>query len=181
MLKPTVDLLYQPSKANILFNKLIKYIRVGYMLHIACLLNLILFFIGIENAFNEVIFSYGIRFYAWLYVSSFGITVFIISMIDAYGRYQNYKQIKDLFFNYGFDTRLIQPFMFSRCQRNAVIEAAISLGYKDKTLEYFSTLGYKWYHIFPDAFVKNPLVIFKILFWKKILVTKYYKLQNFYW
>jgi len=180
MLKSTV-FYNQPSRVTIFYNKLLLYLRVGWMLHVACISGLIFFYDALQNTLHLAKEVIGLQFFLWTYLCSFWFVVIVVSIVDGYGRYQNYKQVKDLFYKYGFDKRLIRPFITSRCQRNAVLEAARSTNHKYKTITYFKSLGYKWYHIFPDAFVKNPLVLFTSIFWKRILVTKYYELQYFYW
>jgi len=119
--------------------------------------------------------------YVWSIVAVCFFTVPIFSEFDAYGRYQNYKQIKDVIFEMGYDPRLIKPFMYSKCQRDAVIVAAQDLDHDKEVKAFFYAKGYRRYHILPDAFNRNPLVLFNILFWKRILFTEYYPSRNFYW
>ena len=180
MLKSTV-VYNRPSRVAIFYNKLILYLRVGWMLHIASISGLILFYYSVIKTLHILGTAINLQLALWIYLCCFWFVVVVVSLIDGYGRFQNYKQVKDLLYQYGFDKRFLRPFISSRCQRNAVLEAARSTNHKQETIRYFKTLGYKWYHIFPDAFVKNPLVLFTTIFWKRILVTKYYKMQYFYW
>lgn len=108
-------------------------------------------------------------------------TVPFFSEFDAYGRYQNYKQIKDALFEMGYDDRLIKPLMRSKCQRDAVIVAAEDLNCLAEVESFFYKNGYRRYNILPDAFIKHPFVLFSWLFWKRSLFTKRYQLKNFYW
>ena len=68
-----------------------------------------------------------------------------------------------------------------KVNRDSVLVAAEDLNYINKAEDFFYESGYRWYHILPDRFVKNPFVIFRKEFWYKILFTKKYQLQNFYW
>jgi hypothetical protein len=108
-------------------------------------------------------------------------TMPIFAELDALGRYQNYKQIKDVLFKMKYDDRLLKPFIHSKCQRDAVLVAAKDLKVENKVKKFFFEKGYRFYHILPDAFMANPLVLFKKQFWIKILFTKHYELENFYW
>ena len=116
-----------------------------------------------------------------LFLAVWSFTIPFFAIFDARGRYQNYKQVKDTLFNMGYDQRLLRPFMHSKCQRDAVVVAANDLGYSSEVKAYFYKAGYRWYHVLPDAFMANPLVLFSSVFWKRILFTKKYELQNFYW
>ena len=172
---------YHPSIVVIRLNQAKRYLKVGAFLHLMALAGFMIFVIGLQNSifyFDHQMDNYA---YKWLFISMYGFTIPFFSEYDALGRYQNYKQIKDTLFNRGYDPRLIKPFMFSKCQRDAVIVAATDLNYKQEVKDFYYNMGYRWYHILPDAFVKNPLVLFKRLFWTRILFTKNYQLKNFYW
>lgn len=119
--------------------------------------------------------------YVWSIIALCFFTVPIFAEFDAYGRYQNYKQIKDAIFEMGYDSRLIRPFMYSKCQRDAVLVAAQDLNHHKEVKAFFYAQGYRKYHILPDAFNRNPLVLFSLLFWKRILITAPYTSRNFYW
>jgi hypothetical protein len=56
----------------------------------------------------------------------------IFPQCDARSRYQNYKQVKDHLYFYGFQARIIKPFSFWGCQRDAVIVAAEGIRIKKK-------------------------------------------------
>ncbi len=172
---------YKPSLLSIKFNRFVRFVRVGAFLHIMGLIGLIVFIIGLQKVFfyfdHEI---YGSA-YLWLFFSIWGLTIPFFSGFDALGRYQNYKQIKDSLYKRGFDPRLIKPFANSKCQRDAVLIAAEDLEIADQVKKVYHNMGYRWYHILPDAFIKNPLVLFYRIFWQRILFTKHYQLQNFYW
>ena len=172
----------KPSVYSIKMNKLIQFLKVGYFLHIMTLIGFFLIYLGFLKLVEwlENPESY---YYLVLYILIFieGLTLPFFSEMDALGRYQNYKQIKDKLYSLGYDERLLNPLMHSKCQRDAVIMAAEDLNCKIEVKRYFYKSGYRWYHIFPDSFMNNPLVLFKKVFWTRILFTKHYKLQNFYW
>jgi len=171
----------KPSSVKVFSERLIRYLKVGSFLHAMALCGLILttlcFKISVEFLSEGSFFVGGL----WFLICIAIFTMPFFAQFDAYGRYQNYKQIKDSFYVMGFDQRLIKPFMYSKCQRDAVLIAAEDLNCQDEVRDYFYQKGYRWYHILPDAFMKNPLVLFYGLFWKRILFTKHYQLQNFYW
>ena len=171
----------QPSVFTIKKNQFIRYVRVGIFLHLIAALGIWLF---IESAQELLVYriseiDYG--FYIMLWLASLGLVLPFFSEMDAYGRYQNYKIIKDKLYELGFDLRLVRPFMYSNCQRFAILIAAIDLKCSDEVKRYFLENGYSWYNVMPDRWLKDPLGLFKKDFWEKILFTKYYKLQNFYW
>ena len=170
----------QPSRFTIKLNLYLRYIKVGQFLHAMTLLALIIFVISLKNLkFTLVDFNF--NQVLWLGLLLFGSSVAVISQMDAYGRFQNYKQIKDKFYQYGFNTKLIRPFMFSKCQRDAILVAAKDFNRATDVKLFFKSRGYKWYHILPDVCLKHPLIVFKKDFWSKILFTRYYKFQNYYW
>jgi len=171
----------QPSAFIIKTNKLIRFIKVGGILHAMAFTGLFMFLIGIQNSIYYLDLNESTRGYFWLFICCYGFTLPFFSEFDAYGRYQNYKQIKDTLYKYGYDPRLIKPFMNSRCQRDAVIFAASDLELKNEVKDLFYKNGYRWYHVLPEVFLKNPLVLFEKVFWERILFTKFYPLQNFYW
>ena len=180
MLK-SLSVLSKPSKRAILINQIIRYIKIGSFLHFIGLVGFALFFAGFEMSrfyFTQQQFLWG---YIWSILTIWFFTVPVFAEFDAYGRYQNYKQIKDALFEMGYDTRLIKPFMYSKCQRDAVNVAARDLDHHNEVKAFFYAKGYRKYHILPDAFNKNPLVLLSRLFWKRILFTEYYPSRNFYW
>ncbi len=172
----------KPSPFIININKIIRFINVGRFLHITALIGIILFSLGISSVNN--LFFRGdevIPVLFWIFLTLFGISLFIFAELDAMGRYQNYKQVKEKIYKYGYKERLIKLYMYSNCQRDAVFFAAKDLNYHKQVKNFFFIKGYRWYHILPDAFINNPLILFKKTFWYNILFTDYYRLHNFYW
>ena len=171
----------KPTYIKVAYERVLRYLKVGAFLHLMSILSLIILFTSAHIAiefFQEDLF---IKSFFWGALALWAMTIPFFSQFDAYGRYQNYKQIKDALFEMNFDTRLIKPFMYSKCQRDAVLIAGDDLGFGREIRDFYRDQGYRWYHILPDAFVKNPLVLFHGLFWKRILFTKRYELKNFFW
>jgi len=75
---------------------------------------------------------------------------------------------------YGFQARIVKPFVKSRCQRDATKAAAAELGYLKNCQLLFKEHGYKWYHLFPDTVFNNPTMLFTKNFWKTTLFTETY-------
>ena len=171
----------KPLRGTILYNQFVHYVKIGAFLHLMSLLGLALFL----TSFKVSLFYFGHQQtgpgYFWALVSLCFFTVPFFAQFDAYGRYQNYKQVKDVLFEMGYDRRLIKPFMHSKCQRDAVIVAAQDLNHQKEVKDFFYAMGYRRIHILPDAFNRNPLVLLSKHFWKRILFTEYYQLRNFYW
>lgn len=171
----------KPTSKRVAYERILRYLKVGAFLHAMSVISMVIFIISARIAFEFFREELFIESFLWGAVALWALTIPFFSQFDAYGRYQNYKQIKDAVFEMGYDARLIKPFMRSKCQRDAVVMAGNDLGHEIEIRDYFYSQGYRWYHILPDAFVKNPLVLFHSLFWKRILFTKHYELKNFYW
>ncbi len=169
----------KPNSWQIYYFKVIRFLLVGQLLHLFAAFGFSVFWIFFEKI--SEMSSSQIVFWVYLAIGIEGFLIIVFSQFDAYGRYQNYKQIKDALYRNGFDPRLVKPFCRSKCQREAVLTAARDLNHLTEAKEYIYAEGYRFYHILPDDFIEKPLVLFHSLFWKRILFTKYYKLQNFYW
>ena len=94
--------------------------------------------------------------------------------MDGWSRYQNYKRAKDQFFEYGFQPRIANMYMGSKCQRMAAETAAEELGIKDEVVEYYKKIGVKWYHYVPYFMIKDPLFFFRKYFWQRTFLEKNY-------
>jgi len=108
-----------------------------------------------------------------------GGTVSIIALLDARSRLQEYKRAKDLFFENGFKSRIADLFIHSKCQRQAVGEAARELGLATELCRYYREKGYCWYHILPDFTFKRPDLFFTRRYWQKTLFVPYYQSRHF--
>jgi hypothetical protein len=111
----------------------------------------------------------------------FLLSVTVTSQLDAYSRFQNYKMMKDLLFQHGYRELFLKPFSRSRCQRDAVSEAASQLGLEADINLYFKRLGYKWYHIIPSVLIENPLILLTRNYWQTTFFVSYYRSKYFCW
>ncbi|OIQ36571.1 MAG: hypothetical protein BM563_10570 [Bacteroidetes bacterium MedPE-SWsnd-G1] len=171
----------KPSKLTIGINRFIRFVFVSSALQIIVGLSVWLFVVGVRELLQYQGLAWDLYFYKWAFLTWIGMAIPLFAEMDAFGRYQNYKMVKDKLHLMGFDPRLVRPFMYSNCQRIAILVAANDLGCEDEVKKYFYQQGYRWYHIFPDTWIKKPLILFTKLFWEKILFTKYYQLKYFYW
>ena len=155
--------------------------KVGAFLHAMALISVLIMVVSARISMEYFIDGVYFKSILWAALATWAFTVPFFSELDALGRYQNYKQIKDSLHEMGYDQRLVKPFIHSKCQRDAVLIAADDLGCHKEVKRFFKDQGYRWYHILPDAFVRNPFVLFHPVFWNRILFTKKYQLKNFYW
>jgi len=102
----------------------------------------------------------------------------IYPQCDARSRYQNYKQVKDHLYLYGFQSRIVKPFSYSRCQRDAVIAAAEELGLEKQCKDYFKSQGYYWYHILPDFLFRHPTYLLHKAFWLNTFLLNTIRLKS---
>jgi len=84
-------------------------------------------------------------------------------------------------YEYGFDVRLFRPFMYSRCQRDAIAVAAREMNYTTEWEKLNHELGFKWYHLLPHLVIKQPEILITIDYWNKTLFVKSYKSKYFLW
>jgi len=161
----------------IFYRQCVTYLKTGYILHFFSLLVLTLFLLCLD--ISET--STGIKQLGFGLLSMFLFSVTITSQLDAYSRFQNYKMVKDLLYIHGFRELFLKPFSRSRCQRDAVSEAAVQLGLSSDINLYFSRLGYKWYHIFPSLLIEKPLLILTRNYWYTTFFVSYYKSKYFCW
>ncbi|XPV75707.1 MAG: hypothetical protein ACNI27_13840 [Desulfovibrio sp.] len=96
----------------------------------------------------------------------------VLCQADALSRFREYKRILLIFRRYGFQPRTLRLVSGSRCQRDAAMQAARETGYAASAKGYFYSLGYRWYHIIPDAIVSNPLAFFSPSFLKSTFLPR---------
>ncbi len=175
---------YQPTAYTQLYvvkMRTIRYLQTGILLHFMTILGVFLFvFCGMKaiHFFTHHKIVLGLLF---SYFSLYGFTLPFFSQLDARSRYQNYKLLKDKLYTHGYDERLIRPFVFSRCQRDAIIVAAKAFGEEEKMQGYFKQLGFKWYHILPTMVVSKPSLLFTKTYWSKTLFVPTYHSKHFLW
>jgi hypothetical protein len=153
----------------------ISYAKVSWLL-----LGALLLFIA-ESVWYGYELSYAIRYRGWLPIAFWGwsfmfsfIHIFLVIM-DSWSRFQNYKRVKDQFFQYGFKARIADAYIVSRCQRSAVMVAAQELGLEKQLSEHYEMRGVKWFHFIPYFMLQDPLFFFKKAFWSKTFIEKHYK------
>jgi hypothetical protein len=152
------------------FNCIKSYFLAGKLLHVITLVDLFICMMLMDRIPD--IFRDGTVTMRGLYTALllFVFSLLILSQLDARSRYQNYKQIKDQLFLFGFDTRIMNPVLKSRCQRDAALRAAIELGFAGQCLHHFRLNGYRWYHILPDYVFRKP----QFLLSKSFLITTFF-------
>jgi len=165
------------SGGYILYQQCITYLKTGYILHCFSIIVFYLFLVCLAVLQTAT----GIEFIGFGLLSGFLFTVSITSQMDAYSRYQNYKMVKDMLYQHGFRELFLKPLSRSRCQRDAVREAAAQLKMDPLIKQYFKKLGYKWYHIIPSVLIENPLVLLTRNYWYTTFFVSYYKSKYFCW
>lgn len=84
----------------------------------------------------------------------------ILCQADALSRYREFKRVRRMLARHGFSPRVFRLLAASRCQRDAALLAASEAGCRPQARGVFRDLGYRWYHILPDAIVANPFFFF---------------------
>lgn len=167
-----------PVSVNyILYRRIVTFLRTGRILHVFFLIALTLFFVSL----NKLSTTEKLPFLLYCLLSMFLFSVAITTQLDAYSRYQNYKMVKDMIYKNGYRVLIIKPFSKSRCQRDAVTEAAFQLEIQSSVDQYFHSLGYRWYHIIPTLLIENPLLLFSKGYWYSTFFVPKYKSKYFYW
>lgn len=158
---------------------ILSYLKAGYLLHIITIAEIVIFIVLYDLLKIE-------RWLAGEYqlLKSISLVPFMLmpvfAQLDARSRYQNYKQIKDQMFCYGFKYRILKPVLKSRCQRDAARAAAEELGFGKECHKYFYDNGYRWYHLLPDFVFKKPKFIFTWYFWSStFLMPRYVSRYDF--
>jgi len=83
-----------------------------------------------------------------------------IALLDGFSRFREYRRIKAMLARHGWNRRVFALVAGSRCQRDAALQAAHEAGHGHRARRFFRALGYRWYHLFPDAVTRNPLRFF---------------------
>lgn len=170
-------LYFIPMSVNILraVHHVISYVKAGYLLHVITLIEALIFTLTYYCFDVASPSTQGDYFTLKLVALSLLAGMLLFAQLDARSRYQNYKLVKDALYLYGFQRRILRPFIKSRCQRDAVIAAAYELGMSSVCKEYFKRCGYRWYHILPDITFMQPSIFLTKNFWTTTLLTKTYR------
>lgn len=175
--KPAGDI----AEWTIFFHRSVRYLKVGFLLHIMGIIGLIAFFWFGRLALDAAGDCRIAPFLIYGYLSLYGFSLPFFAALDARSRYQNYKMAKDLFHRCGFQNRVARLFTLSRCQRDAARVAARDLGHWKKLSDHYRALGYRWYHILPDFAFTRPSVFLTRKYWQKTLFEKQYTSKYFLW
>jgi hypothetical protein len=152
----------------------ISYLRVGRLLYYS----LALFIWEAWFYWEKLQYSYfesnipWLLFWIWSFMFSF-IHIFLV-LADGWSRFQNYKRAKDQFFIHGFNKKIANHYIGSKCQRMAAEVAAEELGIGDVVKQHYKDMGVKWYHYVPYFMIKEPLFLFKKKFWNRTFLEKNY-------
>lgn len=170
------------SARKVVFMRILRYLQVGYLLHLMAVLSIFLFiYFGKEFLVLWKSNDGFLKLFLHGFGSGYFFTLIFFSQFDARSRYQNYKMVKDKFFEYGFDKRLLKPFVYSRCQRDAIQVAATDLNHSSEWQQLIRNWGFRWYHILPHIVVRSPKVLFTKDYWNKTLFVKTYHSKHFLW
>lgn len=162
--------------------RICRYLQTGYLLHLITLLAFVLCILGLLETIDVLKQSSDWKKPAFMiYLLLYSFSLLFFSQLDAYSRYQNYKMVKDKIFYYGFDSRILKPFVYSRCQRDAISVAVRELNYSNEWKNLMKTYDFKWYHILPHIIIKTPSVLFSKQYWIKTLFVKTYHAKYFLW
>lgn len=171
---------YHP--AYIAYQRLKRYIRAAIQLHLVTAAGLACFltFGSMVNPFERSE-EYTATDLVFLFLSFYGLVLVFFSQMDARSRLQNYKLAKDLLYENGFQERIVRLFCTSRCQRDALREAARDLGMAGHIASCLKQRGYRWYHLLPDIVFRRPELLVTRHFWRKTLFVKSYDSKYFLW
>lgn len=106
----------------------------------------------------------------WMLLAVFLVWGAILCQADALSRYREFKRVRGILARYGFRPRVFGLLASSRCQRDAALLAARETGCRAQARRFFQEMGYRWYHILPDAIVANPLAFFHPWFLRSTFV-----------
>lgn len=162
-------------------NRIIRYLKIGVLLHFMGLAGLIVFWVMGGLAMDMLGQNRIVLFIFFGYIAVYAFTLPFFAEMDVRSRYQNYKAAKDMLHIYGFQKRIVKPFLRSRCQRDALLVAAKDLGCEIKLVNFYYKAGYRWYHILPDYIYKNPGVFFTKQYWSTTLFVRKYTMKYFLW
>lgn len=170
------------SSLKIFSMRILRYIQCGYLLHLVTVFSILMVFLLSNVMISEYVLKTDALKLAVLgYGSGYFFTLIFFSQLDARSRFRNYMMIKDKLFEYGFDARLLRPFVYSRCQRDAIVVAARDMNYTDEWEKLNYQLGFRWYHVLPHLVVRKPGILLTREYWNKTLFVKPYQSKYFLW
>lgn len=143
------------------FQKFTRYLSVAPLPHLTTIKVSILALISGHKA-RLVLSQADITWTGMLWLLSTGLFLWgiILCQADALSRYREFQRMRRIFHRYGWRPRILHLVASSRCQRDAALRAARETGWGPQAQDFYQALGYRWYHIFPDVIVANPLTFF---------------------
>ena len=169
------------SREYILYKKTRRIFKMAILLHIMAVIGIVMFYWFGQSAIESFNQNEIIDFLLFGYLSAYGFTLPFFAELDARSRYQNYKAAKDALHRHGFQTRIIDLFIVSRCQRDAIAIAAGDLGHLEELKQHYYQQGYRWYHLLPDFLFHTPSMLFTKSYWEKTLFVKKFNSKYFLW
>lgn len=167
---------------KILTMRVWRYLQTAYLLHLITVLAIYLCIYFAKETIAIIKNSNDWKELAlFIYLTLYTFTLPFFSQLDAFSRYQNYKMIKDKIYEYGFDSRIIKPFLYSRCQRDAISVAICELNYSSEWKSLIYKMGFRWYHLLPHLIFNKPSVLFTRQYWIKTFFAKPYYSKYFLW
>lgn len=167
---------------KVLSMRILRYFQTGYLLHLITGLSVWMVFHWSEKLFIAIKSHDGIwQILLFGFLTGHFLSLLFFSQLDARSRFCNYKMIKDKLYEYGFDVRLFRPFMYSRCQRDAIAVAAREMNYTTEWEKLNHEFGFKWYHLLPHLVIKQPEILITTGYWNKTLFVKSYQSKYFLW
>ena len=153
----------------------ISYLRVGRLLHWSLLLFVLESYIYYAQLVR--VYEGGKIWWTifWLVSFLFSFVHIFLVIMDGWSRFQDYKRAKDLFFVHGYNWRIANRYIGSKCQRSAALVAAEELGIDSEVKTYFNQYGVRWFHYVPYFMARDPLFLFRKYFWERTFLEKYYE------
>nr|WP_315175321.1 hypothetical protein [uncultured Flavobacterium sp.] len=153
---------------------IVSYLKVGELLYYSLILFILEAWIYGIQLLHAIQHRGTIAILFWIGCFLFSFLHIFLVLADGWSRFQNYKRAKDQFFVHGFNRRICDTYIVSKCQRIAASVAANELGYKDQIDDYYKQKGVKWYHFIPYFMVNDPLFLFKKKFWNRTFLEPSY-------
>ncbi len=101
-------------------------------------------------------------------LSVIALCISAIYLMDSIARYQEYCRIRNLFRKgkYTQAVKVIEKMRASWCCRHAACAASVNF-YEAR--EYYSRMGYRWFHVFPDSTFTRRSPFFSFRFWASLI------------
>lgn len=150
------------------------YFKVGKWLHYALGLFILESYIYGFQLQKAIELGNNTKIFFWAYCFMFSFIHIFLVLMDSWSRFQNYKRIKDQLYYYGFQPKVANNYLVSKCQRQALKVASVELGMLKEYDRFLELRKVKWHHFVPYFMIKDPFFIFKKHFWNRTFLEKYY-------